>query len=208
MARDLNATSDASQANLNTLSEVEDSWLPIELKAILPTVSTEEYQKSEAEPWGGLGWTATLSRYLPQSHEDLLDPKVFNFVSANRAGEEIAPVGAGAIPESSIILQKWNGVVLGRDNAKFIGQLFGEKEDASIKRAEIDFEELPVEDRELVEPGATFVWTIGYRVRRGTRIRFSEFYFRRLARWSKEEINSAINAGAALGEQAGWFRAQ
>ena len=100
-------------------------------------------------------------------------------------------------------------MVLERGETKFRGHLHEGDENFPLKSAEIDLEELAVEDRELVEPGALFIWTIGYRVRNGgTRLRFSEIYFRRLPRWTKEEIYSAMTAGAALSEEAGWSQSK
>jgi hypothetical protein len=178
--------------------------LPPDPRLVLLSKSTADHQRTGSPADSVLWAAATVSRYLAQSPEDLRKPTVFQFVLPNQITADSTYAGAGSIPESSIILQKWEGVVLERGETKFSGYLYEGNEDFPLKCAEIDLEELAVEDRDLVTPGAPFVWTIGYRVRRGTRSRFSEIYFRRLPRWTKEEIDSAKTAGAALSEDAGW----
>jgi hypothetical protein len=183
-----------------TSSEPELEPLPFDPRAVLPVRSTE------AVDWSSIsGLHTTVPQYLAQTPENLRNPTVFRFVSPNPTTTESKQAGAGSIPESSIILQKWEGMVLERGETQFSSHLFEGDEDFPLKRADIDLEELAIEDRELVEPGALFIWTIGYRVRNGgTRSRFSEIYFRRLPQWTKEEIYSAMTRGAALSEEAGW----
>jgi hypothetical protein len=189
-----------------TSSESEIEPLPLDPRAVLSAMSTEDHERID---WSSVfGLRTTVSQYLAQTPEDLRNPTVFRFVSPNRSTTESKQPGAGSIPESSIILQKWEGVVLERGETKFSSHLLEGDEDFPLKRADIDLEELAVEDRELVEPGALFIWTIGYRVRDGTRSRFSEIYFRRLPRWTKEEIYSAMTRGAALSEEAGWSQSK
>ena len=190
-------------ARSETGTEPDLEPLPLSPCLVLLSKSTADHQRTNV-PWA----IATVSRYLVQSPEDLRKPTVFQFVSPNQIAADSLYAGAGSVPERSIILQKWEGVVLERDETKFSGHLYEGNEDFPLKCAEIDLEELAVEDRDLVTPGAPFVWTIGYRIRHGTRTRFSEIYFRRLPRWTKEEIDSAKIAGAALSEDAGWAESQ
>jgi hypothetical protein len=60
------------------------------------------------------------------------------------------------------------------------------------------------EQRELILPGAPFYWMIGYRVRAGSRSRFSEISFRRLLTWTKKELEEAELEATKLDEEAGW----
>jgi hypothetical protein len=183
--------------------------LPFDPLAVLSLRSTEDHEQIlETSSESSFALSTTLSQYLAQPPEDLKNPTVLRFVSPNRTTPEWTLAGAGSIPESSIILQRWEGVVLERGETKFSCHLYEGDEDFPLKRAEIDLEELSVDDRESVQPGAMFIWTIGYRLRHNTRTRFSEIYFRRLPRWTKEEIYSATKAGVALSEDAGWSKSQ
>jgi hypothetical protein len=190
-----------------TLDEPGIRPLPFDPFAVLSSRSTEDHvQILETPSESSFVPSTTLSQYLAQLPEDLKNPTVLSFVSPNRTAPEWSLAGAGSIPESSIILQRWDGVVLERGETKFGCHLYEGDEAFPLKWGEIDLEELSIDDRESVKPGAMFIWTIGYRVRHNTRTRFSEIYFRRLPRWTKEEIHSATKTGVALSEDAGWFK--
>jgi len=168
-----------------TTSEAEIEAVPFDPLAVFSARSTEDQDEMKLFSGSGSRMSGTVSRYLAQSPEDLENPTVFRFVSPNPAAAEWSKAGAGLIPEMSIILQKWDGVVLERDETKFSCHLYEGDDDWPVKQAEVDLEELSAEERESVEPGAMFSWMIGYRVRDNTRSRFSQFYFRRLPRWTK-----------------------
>ncbi len=112
--------------------------------------------------------------------------------------------GAGLVQERSIILQEWEGVVLEREKQRFTARLYEGFRDFPVKQAEISLEEVADEQRDSVVAGARFSWMIGYRLRSGTRSRFSEIYFRRLPPWSKEELDKAAREVEKLREDAAW----
>lgn len=93
--------------------------------------------------------------------------------------------------EHLIALQKWEGYVTEVGNTTFwarIQVLLGEGGD---QEAEIFIEEISLEDRALIEPGAVFYWTIGYLDKPSGRLRVSHIRFRRLPVWSEQEIEAA-----------------
>jgi hypothetical protein len=111
---------------------------------------------------------------------------------------------AGLIDERSIIIQQWEGIVLFRDETTFTARLYEGYQDFPVKRTEIEIQEVEDEQRKLISPGAPFYWMIGYRVRAGSRSRFSEISFRRLPTWTKKELEEAELAATKLDEEAGW----
>jgi len=103
-----------------------------------------------------------------------------------------------------ILLQKWDGVVLEVDDESFTAKLIDSDErlpdhDATFLRAE-----LPKEEQGLIEPGAPFVWTLGYRKIGSTRERASVLYFRRLPPWDEREIVAAEPRAEELRECIEW----
>lgn len=112
--------------------------------------------------------------------------------------------GAGLVEEHSLIIQHWEGMVLFRDETTFTARLYEGYQDFPVKRTEIEIQEVEDEQRELILPGAPFYWMIGYRLRAGSRFRFSEISFRRLPTWTKKELEEAELAAIMLNEEAGW----
>ena len=103
-----------------------------------------------------------------------------------------------------ILLQKWEGVVLESDNDSFTAKLLDSHgrlppHDATFSRAE-----LPKNEQKLIEPGAPFVWTLGYRKIGNTRERASVLYFRRLPPWDEREIVAAEPRAEELRECIEW----
>jgi hypothetical protein len=71
---------------------------------------------------------------------------------------------------------------------------------------EIAKDELSPFDLALLEPGAIFYWTIGYRQQlpAGARERVSLIRFRRLPAWSDAELIAAREHAETLAEDLGW----
>ena len=95
------------------------------------------------------------------------------------------------ILEFSLALQKWEGYVTEVCSDTFwarLSPIFGEGSDQD---AEIYLEEVDLEDRTLIKPGAVFYWTIGYLNRPSGRQRSSVIRFRRLPVWSKQDLIKA-----------------
>lgn len=76
----------------------------------------------------------------------------------------------------------------------FVARLKSIKGDSGQKETEakIFIEDVPQNDREYIEPGAVFYWSIGYLDKRsGQRMRGSIIRFRRLTSWTKKDTASA-----------------
>jgi hypothetical protein len=101
---------------------------------------------------------------------------------------------APALPkvrEYLLALQKWEGYVteVGRDTFwARLSMVVGEGVDQD---AEIYIEEVDLEDRALIQPGAVFYWTIGYLDRPSGRQRSSVLRFRRLPVWTGRDLIKA-----------------
>lgn len=89
------------------------------------------------------------------------------------------------------LLQKFEGVVLEHDAEEFTARLIDTSGNLPAHQATFLLDELADAEKALVEQGAPFVWTIGYRITGGTKRRESSFYFRRLPCWSQSEIDGA-----------------
>jgi hypothetical protein len=71
---------------------------------------------------------------------------------------------------------------------------------------ELEKQELSDFDLELLETGAIFYWTVGYRLKlpRGARERVSQIRFRRLPAWSRSEIAAAEERADRLAHELDW----
>lgn len=103
------------------------------------------------------------------------------------------------------VLKAWEGTVLDARNGDetFVARLFdracGEADEAEIYRAEVSDEDL-----QLLDDGAIFYWTIGYRVGPDGRERVSRIKFRRLPAWSQDALQVAERAASVLAAELGW----
>jgi hypothetical protein len=103
-----------------------------------------------------------------------------------------------------ILLQKWEGVVLESDNDTFTAKLLDSHGTLPPHDATFSRGELPKNEQKLIEPGAPFVWTLGYRKIGNTRERASVIYFRRLPPWSESEIATGKKRAEDLRGSIGW----
>jgi hypothetical protein len=103
-------------------------------------------------------------------------------------------------------LQEWEGVVLEVSVEGFLARISDASGDHEDEEVELSSEEVSEIDRPLVEPGAIFYWTIGYRQRLpiGTRERVSRLRFRRLPAWTKRELEEARDRAAELARELDW----
>jgi hypothetical protein len=101
--------------------------------------------------------------------------------------------GPVALTESRRLLQLWEGLVQAVTGEVFIATL-RDKTNPTYPEEEmsIALDEVPVDDRALVVPGAVFYWSIGYKEGPGQpREGFSRIRFRRLPGWSARELSDA-----------------
>lgn len=124
-----------------------------------------------------------------------------------------AAVRAPRVPTSDIIddvsekspeiLEKWTGTVtrLDEENNLFFGNLV--RSSGEEEQGEFALEELSETERNFVEEGASFVWTLMYRDIGGTRLKISQFYFRRLPPISDSEWEKARQEAKRIGAKLG-----
>lgn len=91
------------------------------------------------------------------------------------------------------LLQLWEGVIEEvRDDAILVTLIDQTNRNYPEEEAEISIAEIPEGDRYLVQLGAVFYWSIGYKEGPGQpRERVSRIRLRRLPAWSKRDIESA-----------------
>jgi hypothetical protein len=154
---------------------------------------------------GTLELAGTTARFITESVQNVPLLNVVQLTSSAQKSKNEKDPGSGLVREHSVILQQWEGLVLFREEESFTARLFESYQDFPVKRAKISLQEVAEEQRELVLPGGMFSWIIGYRIRGGTRSRFSEIYFRRLPPWTKQELKNAETAAVKIGEESGWF---
>lgn len=96
-------------------------------------------------------------------------------------------------------LQRWEGVVLECRDESFLARLTDLTEEGPTEEVELSLSDVPREDLDLVELGAVFYWSIGYRDEvGGGRSRSSTLRFRRLPLWSKQELEAAAERAAGI----------
>lgn len=106
--------------------------------------------------------------------------------------------------ERYILLKKYEGFVISRQEDSFLARLFENQSDHTALEAEFELEELSETDRKLAVEGAPMVWTIGYRYDGSTRKRESAIYLRRLPAWTEKEIRESARATEELVRAIRW----
>lgn len=90
------------------------------------------------------------------------------------------------------VIQKWEGHVLEIDNEVFLARLIPISGQGGIQEAEMYLTEIAAEDKDLLEPGAVFYWSIGYYIRpSGNWQKASVIRFRRLPVWTEYQLQKA-----------------
>jgi hypothetical protein len=150
-------------------------------------------------------WRSVRDTAINDSVEDQPDGTMPVAVSAPR----LLPTRPERTSEPTAILQpiqSWEGVVLQVTDDTFSVRLVDLSGDRAEEEMELEKEELSDFDLGLLEPGAIFYWTIGYRVKlpRGARERVSQIRFRRLPAWSRSEIAAAKERAKRLARELDW----
>ncbi len=98
--------------------------------------------------------------------------------------------------------RSWEGYVLEIYEDGFLARLVDPQDQHPDEEAEFSFDEINDYDRELIEHGAVFYWSVGYRRSpSGSNERASSIHFRRLPAWSKEELKAAKDYGKRLSQK-------
>lgn len=99
-----------------------------------------------------------------------------------------------------LLVGKWTGIVVEIGHDRFWATLTNvRRRDTEELEGEFPVEEVAEVDLDLLREGAEFYWAVGYRLdRSGQRSRFSQLRFRRLPRWSEEEVERAREGANAI----------
>lgn len=103
-------------------------------------------------------------------------------------------------------LQEWEGTVIDRrEDAIRVRLVDKTRRQEPEEEAEIPLEELSPADLPLVQAGAVFYWSVGYRDSpAGQRTRQSSITFRRLPRWTKRELDDLKEEARRRAARFGW----
>lgn len=101
-------------------------------------------------------------------------------------------------------LQKWEGHVVSVSEADFTATLVDLTQPGVEEEVVLDLSEVSEDDVPLVQPGAVFYWSVGYRVEQsGERSRSSVIWFRRLPAWTDKDIERARERASGLKAKLG-----
>lgn len=137
---------------------------------------------------------------------------------ANVEGETVKAEMPDLLPEAPLLwfessqedgqavsLQKWEGVVLSISQDSFCARLHDLTAINPEEEAEFSIEDVKEDDKDLLQLGAVFYWSIGYFTSRtGQKMRSSIIKFRRLPAWSAKEIKAIEQRACELGRAIGW----
>ncbi len=168
--------------------------------------STIERLEVERDLWK-VGLTALVRR----------DPKVAMAIEAaeddegRQAGTSVASRGqyvvvapvsipTPTLPQAEFdALQKWEGHVVSVGETEFTATLIDLTQPGIEEETVLELSEVTEDDLVLVQPGAVFYWSVGYRVdQSGERSRSSVIWFRRLPAWTEKDIERAEVRAAEL----------
>lgn len=119
----------------------------------------------------------------------------------------VAPVSipTPSLPQAEFdALQKWEGHVVSVDDTEFTATLVDLTQPSVEEEVVLELSELSEDDLPLVQPGAVFYWSVGYRVdQSGERSRSSVIWFRRLPAWTEQDIERARQRAVELKAKLG-----
>ncbi|MGD0659084.1 MAG: hypothetical protein ABSD38_13545 [Syntrophorhabdales bacterium] len=137
-----------------------------------------------------------------------------DFIETTDGTVSLPASGIGPIPVRPIgkvqfgrfvLLQKWEGIVLSLNGDTFKARVNDLVQKGVEEEATIAIDELSETDRDLVEPGAIFYWSIGYHDSlAGQRTRVSLIRFRRLPGWRQKELEAAVSEVESIKTLLDW----
>lgn len=162
---------------------------------VAAALSAIEAALTTAEPPG----SKPLNGNAPNSSDRFTPPLLASYTSAIRARD------TSIHGDVMVVTRRWEGSVLRiYSNGVFDAKLCSLTDEDLDVTAEFSVEDLSDDDRSLLAPGAIFYVTEGHERKSGGRVRrASDIRFRRLGRWSEEEIADLLEMAkqrrAALG---------
>lgn len=181
---------DDNQGSLGTVQKER-----IELKAISERAFQQYFERDVQTNEKDI----SQSYRIPERRHSVTDEYIENI------GEEKKPVFK-SFQSSNLstfkVLQKWEGIVEEIDEDYFSARVTDRTDETEDEYVEFDLEEIDPEDKDLLQKGAIFYWSIGYYTSQiGQRFRASEIRFRRLPAWSRKDLEEARNKASFLAQQ-------
>lgn len=100
----------------------------------------------------------------------------------------------------STTLQSWKGVVVEIKEDYFVAELDDLTNGGTKEIAEIELFSISPDDRKLASKGASFYWSIGYKMNNGQITKESIIRFQRIIDWDMEDFDQAADRAADLFE--------
>lgn len=100
----------------------------------------------------------------------------------------------------STTLQKWKGIVTEITESGFKAELEDQTNPGTKEVASFDLEEISPDDQKLIEIGAVFYWSIGYKNQNGQVTKESLIRFQRIADWKEKDYDAAADRASSIYE--------
>jgi hypothetical protein len=104
----------------------------------------------------------------------------------------------------SLKTQRWIGHVIEIRKDAFVAKLVDAVYKGTYEIGEFDIYEVTPEDRDLLQKGAIFYWSVGYVMTKGQLKKESIMRFRRVVEWTEEDYNIAIDRANDLLNSIHW----
>ena len=113
---------------------------------------------------------------------------------------------AGTPRQAFTPVQEWEGYVSEIHEDYFVADIVDTTNSNSSLTGNVEFliEELSPSDAKMLELGAVFRWSIGYKATNGTRARLSQIVFRNLPIWTKNDLADIVRSNDEGIDKLNW----
>lgn len=171
-------------------------WEPLQKKLIDQFINIHPKEREEAF----LGHQEILSGQTEVS----TTTKKF-FISENKRELPLLWMNPGELGNRSVALQKWEGMVTNIGGNSFFARLKDLENESPEEEIEITLKDVSEDDKDLVQPGAIFYWSVGYETSStGTTKRSSVIRFRRLPAWTASDLAEIKKKATEIRRAIGW----
>lgn len=100
--------------------------------------------------------------------------------------------------------QRWEGYVIELNSDHFVARLEDLTTPGTHEIIKFDLDDVSPEDESLLQIGGTFYFSVGYVLNNGQREKTSLLRFKRIAEWTEEEYDRAIDRAERLSKKLNW----
>jgi hypothetical protein len=100
--------------------------------------------------------------------------------------------------------QRWEGYVIEINSDHFVARLDDLTTPGTHEIIRFDLDDVSPEDESLLQIGGTFYFSVGYVLNNGQREKTSLLRFKRIAEWTEEEYDRAIDRAERLSKKLKW----